>query len=219
VQNLNGTGKVVFNDGAIVGINIAAMVRNATDAFLNPAAGETRKTDFAELGGTFKITDGVLANDDMRLQAPALRVDGSGKVNLAKRTINYRLEPKAAATLKGQGGKREVAGLLVPVIIKGPWDDITYTPDLTDLAKRALEDPEALKEQLDALGDQGDGIKDALKKIRKQGGNDALVESLGQVLGAQPAPKGESTAGEGKKAKQAKPEEQVQQLLKGLLGK
>ena len=100
------------------------MVRNAASAFLDPAAGEARKTDFAELAGTFKITDGVLANDDMRLRAPALRVDGSGRVNLPKRTINYRIEPKAAATLEGQGGQRDVAGLLVPVIIKGPWDDL-----------------------------------------------------------------------------------------------
>ena len=105
----------------------------------------------------------MLANDDLTLQAPALRVDGSGRVNLPKRTVNYRLEPTAAATLKGQGGKRDVAGLLVPVIIKGPWDDLTYTPDLTDIARRALEDPEALQQQLEGLGDQADGIKDALK--------------------------------------------------------
>jgi AsmA protein len=162
----------------------------------------------------------VLANDDMSLQAPTLRVDGSGRVNLPKRTINYRLEPKASATLEGQGGKREVAGLLVPVIIKGPWDDITYTPDLTDIARRALEDPEALKEQIEQLGDQAGGLKDALKSIRKQGGNDALVEGLGRVLGGQPAPTDDGGGGgqQGEKAKPAQPEEQVQKLLKGLLG-
>jgi AsmA protein len=214
VQNLNGTGEVAFRDGALVGINLAAMVRNAAGAFLDPAAGEARKTDFAELGGTFKITDGVLANDDMHLRAPALRIDGSGRVNLPKRTINYRFEPTAAATLEGQGGQRNVAGLLVPVIVKGPWDNLTYTPDFTDIARRALEDPEALKEQIEQLGDQAGGFKDALKKMQKQGGSDALVEGLGRVLGGQPAP----AAQQGEKAKKAKPEEQVEQLLKGLLG-
>jgi AsmA protein len=161
----------------------------------------------------------VLANDDMRLQAPALRIDGSGRVNLPKRTVNYRLEPKASATLEGQGGQREVAGLLVPVIIKGPWDDLTYTPDLTDIARRALEDPEALKQQLEQLGDQAGGLKDALKNMRKEGGNDALAESLGRVLGGgQPAPQDARPAEQGEKVKQPKPEEQVQKLLKGLLG-
>ncbi len=68
VQNLNGEGKVTFLNGAIVGINLAAMVRNAANAFLNPEASETRKTDFAELGGTFKIKPG---HPCQRRHAPA----------------------------------------------------------------------------------------------------------------------------------------------------
>jgi AsmA protein len=215
VQNLTGKGQVTFRDGAIVGINIAAMVRNAANAFLNPEAGEARRTDFAELGGSFTIENGVLRNDDMSLQAPALRVDGSGRVNLPKRTLNYRLEPKAAATLEGQGGEREVAGLLVPVIIKGPWDDLTYTPDLSAVARRALEDPEALKEQVEQLGEQGKAVKDALKDIDKKAGREALIEGLGKALGGQDPPAEDAASGTGKRQQ---PEEQVQKLLKGLLG-
>jgi AsmA protein len=210
VENLNGSGNVAFTDGAIVGINIAAMVRNAAGAFLNPEAGETRKTDFAEMGGSFTVADGVLRNDDMRLQAPTLRVDGSGRVNLPERTIDYRLEPKLATTLKGQGGEREVAGLLVPVIVKGPWDDPSIAPDLSAVARQALENPEALKEQIEQLGDQGKAIKDALKG--KKGGQDALLEGLGQALGGQKKPAEEGGAGG------AKPEEPVEKLLKGLFG-
>jgi AsmA protein len=219
VQNLNGTGNVMFTDGAIVGINLAAMMRNAGNAFLNPEAGETRKTDFAEMGGSFTIAEGVLRNDDMRLQAPALRVEGGGRVNLPKRTINYRLEPKLATTLQGQGGEREVAGLLVPVIIKGPWDDPSIAPDLSAVARRALEDPEALKEQIEQLGDQGEALKNALKGVDKKSGRDALIEGLGQALGGKPAERDASGAGDGSAAKdRAKPEEPVQKLLKGLLG-
>jgi AsmA protein len=215
VENLTGKGQVSFRDGAIVGINIAAMVRNAANAFLNPEAGEARRTDFAELGGSFTIENGVLRNDDMSLQAPALRVDGSGRINLPKRTLNYRLEPKAAATLEGQGGEREVAGLLVPVIIKGPWDDLTYTPDLSAVARRALEDPEALKEQVEQLGDQGKAVKDALKDIDKKAGREALIQGLGKALGGQEQP----TEGDGRgTGNRQQPEEPVQKLLKGLLG-
>jgi AsmA protein len=219
VQNLNGTGNVMFTDGAIVGINLAAMMRNAANAFLNPEAGETRKTDFAEMGGSFTVAEGVLRNDDMRLQAPALRVEGGGRVNLPKRTINYRLEPKLATTLQGQGGEREVAGLLVPVIIKGPWSDPSIAPDLSAVARRALEDPEALKEQIEQLGDQGEALKDALEGVDKKAGRDALIEGLGQALGGKPAERDASGAGDGSAAKdRAKPEEPVQKLLKGVLG-
>src|SRR5919106_1248355 len=113
------------------GLNVAAMVRNAASAFLDPEAGEQRKTDFAELAGTFTIRDGILTNDDMRLQAPVLRVNGRGRVDLPARSLTYLIEPKAAATLEGQGGAEQAAGVLVPVIIEGPWNDLKYRPDLS----------------------------------------------------------------------------------------
>ncbi|CAN0497395.1 unnamed protein product, partial [Discosporangium mesarthrocarpum] len=43
VSALGGKGKVVFADGAIRGINIGAMVRNAASAFLDPKAREQQK--------------------------------------------------------------------------------------------------------------------------------------------------------------------------------
>jgi AsmA protein len=217
VQNLNGEGKITFKDGAIVGINIAAMVRNAADAFLNAEAAEARKTDFAELGGSFKIKQGILTNDDLSLQAPVLRVQGSGRVDLPARTIDYRLEPKAAPTLEGQGGKQQAASLLVPVIIRGPWEDPKFTPDLSGVVESALKNPEAVQQQLQQLDDQAKDLKRALKDaVKKKGGADSLVEDLGKALGGEQQP----PAGEGATNDQGnKPEEQAQKLLKGLLGK
>ena len=216
VSNLNGKGQVTFANGAIVGINLAAMVRNAANAFLNPEAGQAQKTDFAELGGTFTVKQGILANDDMHLQAPALRIGGRGTVDLPRRTLDYRIEPKATTNLEGQGGKQEVAGILVPVIIQGPWDDLSFTPDLSGVVESALKDPEAARKQLEDLGDQAKGLKDVLKDAKKKGGSDALVEGLSKALGEdQPPPPSGSNAPKS----QPKPEEQVQKLLKGLLGK
>ena len=173
VRGLNGNGSVTFTDGAIVGINIAAMVRNAATAFLDPGAGEQRKTDFAELSGTFAIQDGILTNDDMRLQAPVLRVNGRGRVDLPARTLTYLIEPTAAPTLEGQGGSEQVAGVLVPVIIEGPWDDLSYRPDLSGVIGAALRDPEALKEQVEQLGGSATDVKRAL-----EGDPAAVIEGL-----------------------------------------
>jgi AsmA protein len=197
VQNLSGKGKATFLDGAIVGINLAAMVRNVATAFQGGGTGEERATDFAELSGSFDIRKGVLTNDDLWLQAPVLRVAGSGQVNLPERTLDYRLEPKAAPTLEGQGGERQVAGVLVPVIIKGPWSDPTIAPDLSAVARQALENPEALKQQVEQLGDVGKAIK--------KGGAEKVLEG---VLGGQGG--GESQGGEGPDA--------ARKLLKGLFG-
>jgi AsmA protein len=212
VRGLNGNGRVTFTDGAIVGINIAAMVRNAATAFLDPSAGERRKTDFGELAGTFTIRDGILSNEDMRLQAPVLRVNGRGRVDLPARTLTYLLEPKAAATLEGQGGAQQVAGVLVPVIIEGPWDDLSYRPDLSGVIGTALRDPGALKDQLEQLGAQGEGVKRAL-----EGDPGSLIEGLTGSRGGDSSSGQDSSGGGGRSGGAAgEAGDAAKKLLKGL---
>jgi AsmA protein len=207
VQNLNGQGQATFRDGAIVGINVAGMVRNVTTA-LQGGGGEERATDFAELSGSFQVNNGILTNNDLWLQAPVLRVAGSGQLNLPERTVNYRIEPKAAPTLEGQGGARDVAGLLVPVIVRGPWDNLTFAPDLESVARRALEDPEAVREQIEQLGRGAEGVGDAIK----EGGAEKVLEGLlgGQGGGEGETGQGGQSGGEGPEA--------ARKLLKGLFG-
>lgn len=135
VSALGGQGKFPFTDGAIKGINLGAMVRNVTAAFTDPKAKETQKTDFSELGGTYTIAQGILRNGDLVMKSPLLRVEGKGTVDLPKKTVDYRVEPKVAMTTEGQGGQMQAAGLMVPVNVKGPWHDLSYQPDLAALIK------------------------------------------------------------------------------------
>jgi len=133
VSSLNGKGALSFLDGAIKGINLAEMVRNVTTAFTG--GGSSQKTDFAELGGTFTITNGIVSNKDLALKSPLLRVEGAGTVELPPRTVHYRIEPKAVASLQGQGGKSDVGGISVPVIVEGPWENLSFRPDLEAMVK------------------------------------------------------------------------------------
>ena len=139
VSALNGKGDFKFLDGSIRGINLAAMVRNAATAFLNQSQ-EVVKTDFAELSGTFTITDGIVKNDDLKMQSPLLRVTGKGSTSMPARTVNYRVEPKAVASLEGQGGSSNLSGVMVPVIVKGPWDNLSYAPDLSGAITEGVKD-------------------------------------------------------------------------------
>ncbi|MFQ5467289.1 MAG: AsmA family protein, partial [Kiloniellaceae bacterium] len=141
VEALDGKGAVKFENGAIVGINLAAMARNVGSAFLDPGADKTQKTDFAELSGTFTIDKGQLSNKDLLLLNPLIRLTGAGTVDLPARTLKYRVEPKVVASVEGQGGAAGAAGIAVPVIIEGPWDNLSYKPDLAGLATGALADP------------------------------------------------------------------------------
>lgn len=164
VGALNGKGGFVFEDGAIRGVNLAAMVRNVTSAFQAAGTAEAQKTDFAELKGSFTIADGVVNNPDTQLLAPLVRLAAAGTVNLPARTLKYRVEPKAVATLEGQGGQEQLAGVMVPVIVEGPWDNLKYRPDLEGAIKKGIQDPGALERTLEGLkdGDAGSAIKGLL---------------------------------------------------------
>ena len=141
ISSLNGSGKVQFLDGAIKGINLAAMLRNIKNAFLDPSAKQTQKTDFAELGGTYRIEKGILTNTDLSLKSPFLRVAGAGTVDLPRQSVNYRIEPKIVASTTGQGGNQDAGGLKVPVIISGPWANLSYKPDLAGAIGNIAKDP------------------------------------------------------------------------------
>ena len=141
---LAGKGGFKFEDGAIKGVNVAALARNISTAFLDAQAGRAQETDFSELSGTFTMDKGVMRNNDLSLQAPLLRVGGAGQVDLPRRHVNYKVTPQVVNTLEGQGGQSQAAGVMVPVLIEGPWDALSYKPDLTAL----LKDPKGALENL-----------------------------------------------------------------------
>jgi AsmA protein len=92
-----------------------------------------------------------MTNTDLALKSPLLRVEGAGKINLAQRTVDYRITPKAVANLEGQGGRTDLAGIMVPIDVKGPWDNLSYQPDLGAAIGQQLKDPGALLEKIPGL--------------------------------------------------------------------
>jgi len=180
VKSLNGNGAFKFVDGAVRGLNLAAMLRNVGTAFTDKGARESQKTDFAELSGTFKINNGIVRNDDLILRNPLLRVSGAGSADAPKRTVNYRIEPKVVGSIEGQGAAGEAKGVAVPVIVEGPWDNVTYRPDLAGMVTDIAKDPAKALE----------GAKDTLKQLK--GGAGGL---LGGGDATAPADGGESNGG------------------------
>ena len=191
VEALDGTADLVFRDGSIKGINLAAMVRNVATAFTDPTAGEERATDFAELGASFQITDGVARSQDMRLLAPLLRIEGTGEVSLPPRTQSIRLVPKLVADAEGQGGATETAGLAVPIIIEGTFDNPSFRPDLEGLITDTLQDPGAIRDQVEGVVDQlregagGDAPEDAVRNLLEglTGGGSSSGDASGESSG------------------------------------
>lgn len=174
VKNLNGSGAFNFLDGAIKGINLAAMVRDAATAFLGGEQ-ENQKTDFSELSASFTITNGILSNNDFKMSSPLFRVTGEGTVDLPARTVDYTVFPKLVASTTGQGGDEDLAGITIPIIVSGPWSDLSFKPDLA----AAIGDPAKLVEgAAGAVGSAVEGGADALGSV-VEGGTGAIGGLLG----------------------------------------
>ncbi|MPZ09675.1 MAG: AsmA family protein [Kiloniellaceae bacterium] len=177
VSNLNGDGGVVFRDGAIKGINLAAMVRDISTAAIEQSFDDAQATDFAELSGTFTIDKGIVSNDDLSLVAPLLRMSGAGKVPLPPRTVDYQVKPKLVGSIEGQGGASDASGIAVPIKVSGPWHDISYGPDLESMLKDQVKDPAAVIEKLQ----EGEGAKDLLDSLKPGGSSDSDDGSSGPL--------------------------------------
>ncbi|WP_340117599.1 AsmA family protein [Pelagibius sp. 7325] len=165
VSNLAGNGAVVFRDGAIKGINLAAMMRNISTTAIEQSFDDAEATDFAELSGSFTIEKGIVSNKDLSLIAPLVRMTGEGTVPLPPRTVDYVVKPKLVGSIEGQGSTSDLAGVGVPIKVSGPWSDISYKPDLEGLLKDQLKDPSAVIEQLQ----DGEGAKGLLEGLKPGG--------------------------------------------------
>lgn len=149
-RTLNGKGELLFTDGAIVGIDLAGMVRNVQASFgLADRPTEKPRTDFAELRAPFTIKDGLAFTPETALQSPLMRVSVSGTANLVTETLDMKIQPKFVATLKGQGDTAKRQGLVVPVLVKGTFDAPVFSPDLTALLQGQLPDAESVKKALE----------------------------------------------------------------------
>lgn len=145
ISNLSGSGGFNIADGAYRGVDLANMMRtidqlvgigigkDASDEEQKASeenVGGRKKTDFAELSGTYTVTNGVVRNNDLKMLNPFVRITGAGSVDLPRQHINYRLTPKVVGSIEGQGGNLGASGLSVPVIVSGPLDNPSFQPDI-----------------------------------------------------------------------------------------
>jgi AsmA protein len=166
-ESLNGKGDFQFKDGAIVGIDLAGMVRNAKAAFgLAEKGAERPRTDFSELLVPFTITEGVVKTSQTSLKSPLIRINASGKANLITEKLKFRVEPKFVATLKGQGDAVNRSGLMVPVLVTGSFSSPTFRPDLEGMLKGGIPKPEELKKLLPGKGTEKGGTKGLEEKAK-----------------------------------------------------
>jgi AsmA protein len=177
--NSNGTMQLEFLDGALNGFNLRQSIDAAKAKFSGKDAPpqETLKTDFSSLTISGVIRKGVFSSDDLDLQAPLLRVGGEGSANLNSEVVDYLVNAKLVGTIEGQQGGTadQLAGLEIPVRIKGPFSDPEIDVQLDEMLKAKVD---AEKEKLKAeIAKQKAELKAQLEAEKK-----ALAESKKREL-------------------------------------
>lgn len=143
MERLAGGGKLFLNDGELIGVDLTRMVAivgsltgyqpagERKEGEVEGQVGETRSTEFVEMGGTFVIAAGVLNSQDFQLHNEIINLAGSGDVNLGRQKIDFRIDPDLS---------QEDGGLKLALKVKGPWDDISFRPDMQQILQQKLKE-------------------------------------------------------------------------------
>ncbi len=161
-KTLNGSLDLAAINGAIKGINVPQLIRDAKARLRGEGAvapNSPRQTDFSDLHASGTITNGVLRSDDLQARSPLLRVLGQGALDLVHQQIDYRVKAVIVETSTGQGGKdlQDLRGLPIPVHITGSFADPQYVVDLGDILQNTVKrqvQKQIEKKLQDKLGDQ-----------------------------------------------------------------
>jgi AsmA protein len=179
MANMSGTAFVVFQDGAIRGVNIAQMIRSLTASTLNGwQEQEQQSTDLTQLSASFKIDHGQAVTTDFNLVGPLVRVTGVGTIDLGTKQMGFRVEPKLVLTTEGQGRTTDPVGFGIPVMIEGPWSAPRIYPDMQGI----MDNPDAAYAK---LREMGKGLF---------GANGAGLGNIGSMLGGLSALTGNAPA-------------------------
>lgn len=178
-SRMQGKVNLKLSDGALHGINLAQMIREARATLTGKGADqvkEVRKTDFSALTASFQIANGIARSDDIQLFAPALRVKGQGQTALVPETLDFLFLTSVVESSKGKGGKTvdELKDITIPVRIGGHWQAPSYKLDVKALLSnnKVLEEKarkEAERGLKKLLGDKADneGVKGVADQLLK----------------------------------------------------
>jgi len=131
-QSLDGTVNLTGHDGALVGFDVAQLLRRLERRPLS-GLGEFRsgRTPFSTLNVALKFDHGIASTEDARIEGPAARLTVSGKADVPAREYDL----KGVASLLSSPDAAPAFEL--PFVVQGPWDDPLILPDSDALIRRS----------------------------------------------------------------------------------
>ncbi len=133
---LNGTADFSFKDGAVTGIDVAALMEQAQAVLKGNLAAATAttggSTPFTDMSATAKISNGLIQNNDLLISSPVINVKGEGNASLVNEKLDYRLSLQRTKALSEaeQADKKDLKNLLIPVNVGGTFAEPSIQLDV-----------------------------------------------------------------------------------------
>lgn len=181
METLNGSARFNVLEGALLGVNLEQQACQAIALANRRTLAEPRgaaDTPFSSLGGSFRIVDGKVSNDDLLAALPGIAVKGRGEIDLPPQRLDYRLG------LLLQGDKSEMPdpacainpryeGIEWPIRCQGYLHNAASscgvdTEGVTRIAGRLLgnEAQRKIEERLEEkLGEDAPAVRDAIRGL------------------------------------------------------
>ena len=144
-RRLNGDMVFGLTDGAWEGVDIWHQVRSARATLrqeARPPAPTPPRTEFSEVTGTARVTDGVIDNRDLVALLPFMRLDGQGSIDLAEATLDYRLDATFLdrPELARDAAMADLRGRRLPLRIDGALTEPRIRPDFGAMVTDEVRD-------------------------------------------------------------------------------
>ncbi|NQY98068.1 MAG: AsmA family protein [Henriciella sp.] len=189
INGLDGKFESDLNQGALKGLNLAKMVRDATNlgdllrsgdltvASFRDALSPEAETDFSSFIGNLDFTNGVASITNLSMENPVVGITGGGSIDLGARTLDISLTPRVDVNAAGAGSTLALGDIPIPVRIYGSWSSVQFGLD-----QSAVQAELTSRLRGQAASEIGDRI----------GGDAGRI--IGGIIGGQSAP---STPSEG----------------------
>jgi AsmA protein len=132
MSSLSGEGSVALANGSLSGVDLGGVAKTIRNALRRELVSASAKTPFTNLSFSLKAANGVIATQDMRLDARDARLTGMGVIDAGARSIDLRLVPRLGSL-----------GVAVPFRVSGPWSGFSYASDMFGRARGAEAEAKA----------------------------------------------------------------------------
>ncbi|MEL7032966.1 MAG: AsmA family protein [Pseudomonadota bacterium] len=141
IRGLDGKFESDLNQGALKGLNLAKLVRDASNlrelvasgnlsiASFRDALSPEAETDFSKFIGNLDFNNGVASITDLSIDNPVVGITGAGSIDLGARTLDIRLTPRVDVAAAGAGSTIGIGDIPVPVRVYGNWSSVQFGLD------------------------------------------------------------------------------------------